>query len=200
MRPWSIRRGTAAVDDADVVEDHCRPLNTAAVDQIGTAATIRITVSHRNSLRIGPDCSLYSADPDLGFMKLKIFLAALLLPSMFALAPGHRVDGDWRAFGRDPGAQRFSPLTQITRLNVANLRQTWAFDTGIKDLQVTPLVIDGVMYVTGGPYTSSRSIRRRESNSGSTTLTPPSADAAWPTGRVTPGRRPGSSPAPATAG
>ena len=85
-------------------------------------------------------------------MKLKIFLAALLVPSMFALAPGHRVDGDWRAFGRDPGAQRFSPLTQITRLNVANLRQTWAFDTGIKDLQVTPLVIDGVMYVTGGPY------------------------------------------------
>ena len=132
-------------------------------------------------------------------MKLKIFLAALLVPSMFALAPGHRVDGDWRAFGRDPGAQRFSPLTQITRLNVANLRQTWAFDTGIKDLQVTPLVIDGVMYVTGGPYVFALD-PETDSNSGNTTLTPPSADAAWPTGRATPGRRPGSSPAPATAG
>jgi len=59
-------------------------------------------------------------------------------------------DGDWCAFGRDPGAQRFSPLTQITRQNVVRLRRAWTFDTGIKDLQVTPLVIDGIMYLTGG--------------------------------------------------
>jgi quinoprotein glucose dehydrogenase len=61
-----------------------------------------------------------------------------------------RVDGDWRHVGRDPGAQRFSPLTQITRDNVARLEQAWAFDTGVLNLQVTPLVIDGVMYLTGG--------------------------------------------------
>ena len=33
-------------------------------------------------------------------------------------APGAPTDGDWRVFGRDPGAQRFSPLTQITPKNV----------------------------------------------------------------------------------
>jgi quinoprotein glucose dehydrogenase len=30
------------------------------------------------------------------------------------------------------------------------LQQAWAFDTGSRDLQVTPLVIDGLMYLTGG--------------------------------------------------
>ena len=63
--------------------------------------------------------------------------------------PPHRV-GDWQSFGRDPGAQRFSSLRQITKHNVAGLQQVWAFDTGSRDLQATPLVIDGLMYVTGG--------------------------------------------------
>lgn len=58
--------------------------------------------------------------------------------------------GDWIAYGRDPGGQRFSPLTQITPQNVATLTRAWTFDTGTPGLQVTPLVIDGVMYVAAG--------------------------------------------------
>src|SRR5205085_2831635 len=42
------------------------------------------------------------------------------------------------------------PLTQINTRNVPTLEQAWTFDTGVKDLQVTPLVIDGIMHVTGG--------------------------------------------------
>ena len=61
-----------------------------------------------------------------------------------------RSHGEWRWFGRDPGAQRYSPLTQITPANVATLQQAWVFDTGSQNLQVTPLVIDGMMYFTGG--------------------------------------------------
>src|SRR5438067_5412756 len=82
-------------------------------------------------------------------MKLKLALIGLLLV-LGASAPGPDTDGDWRVFGRDPGAQRFSPLTQINAGNVPTLEQAWTFDTGVKDLQVTPLVIDGIMYVTGG--------------------------------------------------
>jgi quinoprotein glucose dehydrogenase len=55
--------------------------------------------------------------------------------------------GDWPLYGRDAGAQRFSPLTQITPENVATLTRAWTFDTGTTGLQVTPLVIDNVMYV-----------------------------------------------------
>ncbi len=59
-------------------------------------------------------------------------------------------DGDWPAYGRDPGAQRYSPLTQITPANVTDLEQAWSFDTGVTNLQVTPIVVDGLMYLTGG--------------------------------------------------
>lgn len=82
-------------------------------------------------------------------MKLKLAVTGLLL-AVVTGAPGSNDDGDWRVFGRDPGAQRFSPLTQITTRNVGTLETAWTFDTGVKDLQVTPLVIDGMMYVTGG--------------------------------------------------
>ena len=58
--------------------------------------------------------------------------------------------GDWPLYGRDAGAQRFSPLTQITPQNVHTLTRAWTFDTGATAMQVTPLVIDGVMYVTAG--------------------------------------------------
>jgi len=59
-------------------------------------------------------------------------------------------DGDWPSYGRDPGAQRYSPLTQITPRNVGDLEEAWSFDTGATNLQVTPIVVDGLMYLTGG--------------------------------------------------
>lgn len=65
-------------------------------------------------------------------------------------AEGARPSGDWPLYGRDAGAQRFSPLTQITPQNVHTLTRAWTFDTGARAMQVTPLVIDGVMYVTAG--------------------------------------------------
>jgi glucose dehydrogenase len=57
---------------------------------------------------------------------------------------------DWPWVGGDPGAQRFSALTEITRENVRSLREAWSYDTGVHDLQVTPVVIDGMMYITAG--------------------------------------------------
>ena len=84
-------------------------------------------------------------------MKTKTVLLILLVGAgVSSLRSQSGRDGDWRSFGRDPGAQRFSPLAQITKANVASLRQAWTFDTGALDLQVTPLVIDGLMYVTAG--------------------------------------------------
>ena len=73
---------------------------------------------------------------------------ALLLVT--GAAPQRKTDTDWPSFGRDPGAQRYSPLTQITPQNVSQLQPAWSFDTGITNLQVTPIVIDGLMYLSGG--------------------------------------------------
>jgi len=54
-----------------------------------------------------------------------IGIAAVLLGvSAIALAAPQ---GDWQNYGRDPGAMRFSPLSQITPANVAQLKRAWTY-------------------------------------------------------------------------
>ncbi|MEP7247027.1 MAG: PQQ-binding-like beta-propeller repeat protein [Gammaproteobacteria bacterium] len=55
----------------------------------------------------------------------------------------------WMTTGRNYGEQRFSPLTKIFTENVAQLGLAWYgdFDTH-REQQSTPIVIDGVMYVS----------------------------------------------------
>jgi len=55
---------------------------------------------------------------------------------------------DWPVYGHDPGGQRHSPLTQITPSNVAKLERAWTYHTGKPGSEATPLVIEGVMYLT----------------------------------------------------
>src|SRR5712664_2073741 len=57
---------------------------------------------------------------------------------------------DWPMHDHDAGAQRFSPLKQITPANVTKLQPAWTFDTGAMGIQVTPLVVGGIMYVSAG--------------------------------------------------
>ena len=78
----------------------------------------------------------------------------------------HPKPGDWLTYNGNLDGNRFSPLTQINTTNVAQLRLQWIFtvplwkqflpDTPYFNenmkyfgLEVTPLVADGVMYVTG---------------------------------------------------
>lgn len=57
--------------------------------------------------------------------------------------------GQWMSTGRDYNEQRFSPLTKINDKNVSQLGLAWfgEFDTR-RGQESTPLVIDGVLYVT----------------------------------------------------
>jgi glucose dehydrogenase len=57
---------------------------------------------------------------------------------------------DWPSHDHDAGGQRFSPLKQITPANAGRLEPAWVFDTNVPGLQTTPLVINGIMYVTAG--------------------------------------------------
>ncbi len=83
-------------------------------------------------------------------MKQTIGACLLMLLSLTTIGFQAQVNGDWPSVGRDPGGRRFSPLTQINRQNVGTLQPAWVFDTGSTGLQVTPLVINGRMYVTAG--------------------------------------------------
>jgi alcohol dehydrogenase (cytochrome c) len=60
---------------------------------------------------------------------------------------------DWLSFSRTYDDQRFSPLNQITRQNVSQLRMAWSRGTPAGTVESTPLVRGGTMYIltaTGG--------------------------------------------------
>jgi quinohemoprotein ethanol dehydrogenase len=58
--------------------------------------------------------------------------------------------GNWMAPGRTYGEQHFSPLQKIDATNVKQLGLAWSheLDSAHRGQESTPLVIDGVMYVT----------------------------------------------------
>src|SRR5688572_24712017 len=57
--------------------------------------------------------------------------------------------GQWMSTGRTYGEQHYSPLQQINRSNVGTLGLSWYADFNIpRGQESTPLVIDGVIYVT----------------------------------------------------
>ena len=56
----------------------------------------------------------------------------------------------WITYGGDYGNHRNSPLTQITPANVNRLTAQWQFQTDtLGKFEAAPLVLDGVVYVTG---------------------------------------------------
>ena len=57
--------------------------------------------------------------------------------------------GNWLSHGRTYGEQRFSPLARIDTTNVTELGLAWSYDLGMnRGAEATPIVADGVMYVT----------------------------------------------------
>ncbi|PYT59007.1 MAG: quinoprotein glucose dehydrogenase [Acidobacteria bacterium] len=77
---------------------------------------------------------------------------------MMALSPTVSAQ-EWRFYGGDPGGTRSSPVKQINRQNVKNLKRAWTYHMGELDrrgnemdrhhivpFESTPIVIDGVLY------------------------------------------------------
>ena len=66
------------------------------------------------------------------------------------LRDGLKDPSRWLTYAGDYTNQRHSPLTQITPENVHRLAPQWAFQTEtLGRFQATPLVVDGIIYVTG---------------------------------------------------
>ncbi len=91
-------------------------------------------------------------------------IGALILVSISifrtaATPQGGPVD-DWPYYGHDPGGMRYSPLTEINRQNVSQLKVAWVFHTGdISDgsqdrrrsgFETTPILVDSTLYLTTG--------------------------------------------------
>src|SRR5205814_9862854 len=57
---------------------------------------------------------------------------------------------NWLSYGKDYGNTRYTRSKKITSQNVGALVPRWVYQTGgpIGSFETTPLVVDGVMYVT----------------------------------------------------
>ena len=82
------------------------------------------------------------------------WLAALACASALAQVPYQRIvnaaqePGNWLTYSGNYSGHRFSPLDQITPANVSGLRVKWAHQFEGRRTEVSPLVVDGVMYIT----------------------------------------------------
>jgi alcohol dehydrogenase (cytochrome c) len=59
---------------------------------------------------------------------------------------------NWLTYGGNYSSHRFSQLTQLTPANVKNLNLSWVYQSPVAgSWQATPVVVDGIMYVTQRP-------------------------------------------------
>ena len=96
---------------------------------------------------------------------LSSMIRKFLLPAVVAIAIGapaqvvkdyvpvtedmllHPSPDDWLMYSRTYDAQRFSPLKQVNRSNVSQLRMAWTRGLGAGTTETIPIVHNGVMYL-----------------------------------------------------
>jgi len=96
------------------------------------------------------------SSPVLYLLNLLYFLCLTAMPGKLAAQVTsdqllHSSDGptNWLLYSGSYDAHRFSSLSQINRDNVSELAPQWVLQTSAPGFfEATPLVVDGVMYVT----------------------------------------------------
>jgi alcohol dehydrogenase (cytochrome c) len=83
------------------------------------------------------------------------WFVALLCSSALAQVPFDRIvsarkePGNWLTYSGNYLGHRYSPLDQLTPANVQRLHVRWGYQFPDPRTEVSPIVVDGVMYVTG---------------------------------------------------
>ena len=77
-------------------------------------------------------------------------ILCLLLGTTLLMGQDGSTGKDWPHYGGSYQFWRYSALDQINRANIKKLAPVWAFQTGVEDggLNATPIVVDGVMYLS----------------------------------------------------
>ncbi len=63
----------------------------------------------------------------------------------------HPQPGDWATYNGRRDGNHYNPLAQVNVGNVRQLQPQWAFTPGGVGLEGEPIVVNGIMYITGGP-------------------------------------------------
>jgi PQQ-dependent dehydrogenase (methanol/ethanol family) len=102
-----------------------------------SAEEMRNLVAYLSSLRPGPGAKATLATGELG-------------PGISFADVAHPKPGSWPTYHGNESGNRFSALSEINTSNVERLAVNWMFTIpgAPRGLEVTPLVVDGVMYVS----------------------------------------------------
>lgn len=146
-RLFSARRAAAAL----TLSGLCVTLATHAQEP-NAAASAAVPAPVRVTLRLTDGESLTGTTTTPGAAQLQLLGTDRKLHLLRKSGDRYRVvtsQTDWSSYhGRSDG-NRYSALERINRANVARLAQKWSFTLpGGSRLQTTPIVVDGVMYVT----------------------------------------------------
>ena len=57
--------------------------------------------------------------------------------------------GNWLSYSRTLQGQRYSPLAEINTQNASKLKVKWAYQFAEPRAEVSPIVIDGILYISG---------------------------------------------------
>ncbi|HYZ83623.1 MAG TPA: PQQ-binding-like beta-propeller repeat protein, partial [Bryobacteraceae bacterium] len=86
---------------------------------------------------------------------MRLILAVVMAVPLLAEVPYQRIvdsakePGNWLTYSGNYAAHRYSALDQINQSNVARLKSAWSYQTNsLQKLETTPLVFDGVMYIS----------------------------------------------------
>lgn len=86
------------------------------------------------------------------FMRLVVLLLLSTRIAATAAPAEAAPDRGWPVYNGDFGATKYSPLRQINRENVRQLKPAWVFHTGDQSgrstLECNPLVVDGTVFLT----------------------------------------------------
>ena len=88
-------------------------------------------------------------------MRLTLAGAFVATPMLLS-GQGGATNGEWPHWGADLGNSKYSPLDQINRDNVKDLRIAWRWKSENfgprpqNNMEATPLMVGGVLYTTAG--------------------------------------------------
>jgi alcohol dehydrogenase (cytochrome c) len=84
----------------------------------------------------------------------RFFCAAGMCAALLAEVPYERIvqaerePGNWLTYSGNYQGHRYSPLDQVTKANVGRLRVKWARQFRESRTEVSPIVVDGILYIT----------------------------------------------------
>src|SRR5215510_15292830 len=89
-------------------------------------------------------------------LRISCGLSICLLLIFPLIAQQGAKNGEWRVYGGDEGSTRYSPLDQINRDNIKDMRIAWVWKSDSLTVnpaassETTPLMVNGVLYFTMG--------------------------------------------------